>query len=188
MEKSLQQKELESRASVKSKELYKGKIISLRRDTLQFDAHPPHDWYIITHPGAVAAVPVNNDGKLILIQQWRRAIDQIIYELPAGTLDDGEKVLECMQRELREEIGYKADTLISLGGLYPSPGFCTEYIHLFIAQGLSPSTLPKDLHEAIDVIEVELDDALKLIDSGEIQDAKTVSGILRYKRWLKTNA
>ncbi|NGX37274.1 MAG: ADP-ribose pyrophosphatase [Chlamydiae bacterium] len=184
MEHSLKQKELESQASVHSKEIYQGKIFTLRRDTLQFDALPPHDWDIILHPGAVALIPVNEKGNLLLIQQWRRAIGKIIYELPAGTLDKEEPPLECAQRELQEETGYKANTLIPLQGFYSAPGFCTEYIHLFIAKDLTESSLPGDIHEAIDVVEVSLEKALTLIDNNEIQDAKTICGILRYHRYL----
>ncbi len=184
MKNSLFQKELESRAVIESETVYEGEIFSVRHDILNFESKPPHDWFIVVHPGAVAAIPINADGKLVLIKQWRRAIEQIIYEIPAGTLDKGESPLDCIDRELQEEIGYRAKTLIPLGGYYPTPGFCDEYVHLYIAKDLSESSLPKDIHEAIDVVEVELEEALALIDSNQIQDGKTVAGILRYARWL----
>ncbi|NGX26798.1 MAG: ADP-ribose pyrophosphatase [Chlamydiae bacterium] len=183
MENALKQKQLEDQANLQTKELYKGKIFSLRRDHLQFDAGPPHDWDIIEHPGAVAIIPVNEKGNFIFVQQWRRAIEKIIYELPAGTLDEGENPLLCAQRELQEETGYRAKEIIPFGGIYSAPGFCTEYIHFFIARDLEESPLPGDLHEAIDVVEVSLNDALAMIDSQQISDAKTIVGILRYQRW-----
>jgi len=185
MENSLKQQELEKKSSIRSKELYKGKIFSLRRDTIQFDEHPPHDWDIIVHPGAVAMIPINDKGNLLLIQQWRRAIEKIIYELPAGCLDENEAPLACADRELQEEIGYKAKTFISFGGFYSAPGFCTEYLYLFLAKDLIESSLPGDIHEAIDVIEVSLDQALNWIEQGKIEDVKTIAGILRYQRWLQ---
>lgn len=185
MKNSIKQKELENQASLTSKEIYKGRVFSLQCDTLQFKNEPAHDWDIIIHPGAVAAIPVNQAGKLILIQQWRRATKEIIYELPAGVLEPAESPLSCIQRELQEEIGYRADTIIPLGGFYTAPGFCNEYIHLFIAKDLSPSSLPGDAHEAIDVVEMDLTEALHLIDSNAIKDAKTIAGIFRYTRWLE---
>ena len=184
MNNSLKQKKLESEAKVHSKEIYKGKIFTLRQETLQFDALPPHNWDLIIHPGAVALIPINSKGNLLLIQQWRRALQKIIYEIPAGTLHDLEPPLECAARELQEEIGFKANTLIPFGGFYSAPGFCNEYIHLFIAKNLEESPLPPDLHEAIDVVEMTLDQALELIDNNQIQDAKTICALLRYQRWI----
>jgi len=183
MENSERQKELENRAKHSFEELYQGRLFSLRRERLEFEDHT-HDWDILIHPGAVAAIPVQNNGKLVLIQQWRRAIGKIIYELPAGVLEKGESPLVTIDRELQEEIGYKAKTIVPLGGFYSTPGFCTEYIHLFVAEDLSPSSLPGDLHEAIDIVEMTLEDALRLIDANEIVDMKTIAGLLRYQRWL----
>lgn len=185
MKNSNKQKELESSAHIESEWIHKGKIFSLRRDHIQFESCPPHDWDIIVHPGAVAIIPIANNGNLILIHQWRRAIGKIIYELPAGTLEENEPPLACAQREIQEEIGYKAKNLIPLGGLYSAPGFSTEYIHLFIATELEESRLPQDTHEGIDVEEISLEKALNLIDIEEIDDAKTIAGISRYQRWLK---
>lgn len=182
MKQSLNQKNLEESALSTEEELYSGKIFRLVRETLQFEQSPPHNWDVIHHRGAVALLPITEKGSLLLIQQWRRPIGEIIYEIPAGTLDEGEDPKECAQRELQEEIGMKAATLLPFGGIYSAPGFCTEYIHFFIAKKLSESSLPKDIHEAIDVVEMSLDEALSKIDSGEIDDAKTICAILRYMR------
>ncbi|MBS0630004.1 MAG: NUDIX hydrolase [Verrucomicrobia bacterium] len=186
MEKSERQRDLENRAKHSFDEMYQGRLYSIRREKLEFEDHT-HDWDFVIHPGAVAAVPVKENGDLILIQQWRRAIKKIIYELPAGVLEKDEPPIKAVDRELQEEIGYKPKTLIPLGGFFSTPGFCTEYIHLFIAKDLSPSSLPGDLHEAIDIVEISLDEALKLIDTGEIDDMKTIAGLLRYQRWLEKN-
>ncbi|MDN3506374.1 MAG: NUDIX hydrolase [Simkaniaceae bacterium] len=180
MDNSLKQKALEDSATIESEELHKGKIFTLRRDHITFDAQPPCDWDIIETLGAVALIPITKAGNLLLIRQWRRAIQKIIYELPAGTLEVGEDLQDCAQRELQEETGFKAEELIPFGGIYSSPGFCTEYIHLFIAKNLSKSPLPSDPHEGIDTEEVPLDRAIAMIGSGEITDAKTIAGILRY--------
>ncbi len=185
MENSLKQKALEATAKVDSNEVYRGVLFSVKQDILHFEELPPHQWDTIIHPGAVAIIPVTKDGNLLLIQQWRRAVEKIIYEIPAGTLDKGEAPLICAQRELQEETGFKATTLTPLGGFYSAPGFCTEYLHLFVASGLSPSPLAGDDHEAIDVLEVPLKNALEMIDSNVIDDAKTITGILRYERWAR---
>jgi len=184
MENALNQKKLEEKAKVETKQIFKGKVFTLQRDRLYFDDHPPHDWDLIVHPGAVAIIPIANNGNIVLIKQWRRAINKIIYELPAGTLDSGETPLECAKREIQEEIGYKANTIIPFGGLYSAPGFSTEYIHLYIAKDLIKSSLPQDTHEGIDVCHLPLSKILQLIDTNEIDDAKTISGIMRYKRSL----
>ena len=183
MKNSLYQKEIESKAKKQTEEIFNGRRISVQRDTLQFPDHT-YQWEMVLSPAAVAAIPVMKNGKIILIQQWRRTIEQIIYELPAGLLEPDESPLKAIERELQEEIGYHAASLIHLGGFYLTPGFCTEYIYLFVAKDLTPSSLPGDLHEAIDVVEMGLEEALGLIDSNEIQDAKTIAGLLWYQRWL----
>lgn len=181
-ENAVKQKQLEEEAHVETKYLYEGKVFKLRQDELKFSDQPPHVWDIVEHPGAVAIIPINEKGNLYLIKQWRRAIGKIIYEIPAGTLDEGDDPLSCAERELQEEIGYKAKEFLPMGGIHSAPGFCNEYIHLFIGKNLEPSSLPGDTHEAIDVVEISLEEALDLIDREEITDAKTIAAVLRYAR------
>ena len=182
-EKSLQQQMLERKTKTDIKEIYKGKIISLRKETFQIPGSSPAHFEIISHPGAVAMIPVNEHGNLLLVKQWRRAIQKILLEIPAGTLEENEEPLLCAQRELQEEVGYKATTFISLGGLYTAPGFCNEYIHLFVAKDLTPSSLPTDEHEQIDIVEISLEKLLSMIEEHEIEDAKTIASILHYNQW-----
>lgn len=151
MKQSLQQKQREKQARCTSTWLHKGRVISLRSDSLQFKSGATHEWDIVLHPGAVAILPINEKGNLLLIEQWRRAIDQIILELPAGTLEVGEDPASCAQRELQEEIGYRANQLTPMGGIFTTPGFCNEYIHLFLATQLVESRLPKDEDEAMNL-------------------------------------
>lgn len=186
-EKSYTQQMLEKKSKTKVEEIYKGRIISLRKETFQVPGGSPAHFDIITHPGAVAMIPVNAQGNLLLVKQWRRAVQKILLEIPAGTLEENEEPLLCAQRELQEEIGFKAATFISLGGLYTAPGFCNEYLHIFIAQDLTPSPLPTDEHEQIDVVEISLEKLLNKIEEHEIEDAKTIASILHYNQW-KTHA
>ncbi|NGX39950.1 MAG: ADP-ribose pyrophosphatase [Chlamydiae bacterium] len=185
---SLKQKELESQAIASEKRIFEGKVFSVIREDLKFEGLPPHFWEIVQHPGAVALLPVTQKGTLLLIQQWRRPVEKILYEIPAGTLKKNEIPEKAAIRELQEEIGYLPKTLIPFGGLYSAPGFCSEYIHLYIAKDLSESTLPADDHEAIDIVELSLEEALGFIDDGTIQDAKTIISLLRYQRLLETHA
>lgn len=188
MKHSLDQKQLEEKAKLESQEIFQGKVFSLKRDTLTFPDHPPHNWDIIVHPGAVGILPVKENGNLVLIQQWRRAVGKIIYEIPAGTIDPGEGPLHTAEREIQEEVGYSANTFISLGGFYSAPGFCTEYLYIYLAKELTLSPLSKDPHEAIDVVEMSLKNAFDLIESGEIEDAKTICALFLYEKWKKKNA
>jgi ADP-ribose pyrophosphatase len=186
-EKSQLQYRLEKGAKTTKEMIYQGKIISLRKDIFQIDQQLPHQYDIVLHPGAVGIIPVNEKGNLLLVKQWRRAIQKIILEIPAGTLDEDEEPLECAKRELQEETGFKGEMFISLGGFYVAPGYCNEFLHLFIAKELSPSPLPPDEHELIDVVELSLDQALEMIYEHKIEDAKTIAGILHYKYYESRN-
>lgn len=178
MSKSLDQYSQEKKSHITQETLYRGKIITLRVDTIN-----NHKWAIIEHPGAAAILPVDENENLILVKQWRRAVKTILLEIPAGALEKDEDPLECAQRELQEETGFKANEMISLGMIYSAPGFCSEKLHLYLARDLSESYLPQDDTEAIDVHKISLKDALAMIDRHEIHDAKTVAAIFLYLRW-----
>jgi ADP-ribose pyrophosphatase len=182
MEKSKQQAEEEQEGVWERQEVYHGRIISLRKETLQKPGKASHSWDTVIHPGAVVIVPVTNDGKILLVKQWRRAVQKILLELPAGTLEREEPPDLCAQRELQEETGYFAKELTPLGGFFSAPGFCTEYLHLFLGKNLIASPRPHDESEAIDLVPVSLKNSLSLIDQHQIQDAKTIAGILLYAR------
>ncbi len=167
-----------------SQMVYEGRVVSLRVDTITKPDGHSYKREVIVHSGAVVVVPIDSEGKIILVRQWRRAAARILTELPAGTLEPPEEPIACADRELQEEIGYKANKITPLGGFFSAPGFCTEYLYLFLAEDLSESQLEPDDNEAIDVLRVTLDEALEMIGSGEICDAKSVAGILRY-RFLK---
>ncbi len=170
---------LESAASINSHIIHEGKFISVRRDEIDYPSGLHKTWDIVLHPGAVAIVPITQEGHLILVEQWRRALGKITLEIPAGVIDSGEEPEASAQRELQEEIGKKAGKLIYLGPYYSSPGVYTEKVHLFIAKDLIPSQLQGEDTDEIDIRVVPFDDALKLIEDGTICDAKTALGILR---------
>lgn len=161
--------------------IYQGRIISLRRDTITEPNGTTYKREVVEHPGAIVIVPVDNDGKLLLVKQWRHAAGKTLTELPAGTLEKGEPPRDCAERECQEETGFKPNQLIELGGFFSAPGFCTEYLHLFLASELVASPLPGDEDEHIELHPVTLEQAIGLIENGTICDAKSVAGILRYK-------
>jgi ADP-ribose pyrophosphatase len=166
-------------AFFKKEHLYKGSIVNLRIDYFKKDGVIKR-YEVVNHPPAVAIIPITNDGKIVLIKQYRRAADKIMYEIPAGILEKDENPTNAAQRELQEEIGYKANNLKHCLSFYLSPGFCDEYLHLYIGTDLEKSYLKPDDDEVIDVFEVSLDQALKLIKDNSIEDVKTILAIYHY--------
>ncbi|MCC6613957.1 MAG: NUDIX hydrolase [Anaerolineae bacterium] len=140
---------------------------------------------IIQHPGAIAIVALDADQQVVLVRQFRTAADRVLVEIPAGTLNPGEEPLVCAERELQEEAGYFPGKLEPLGGIFVAPGYTTEYIHLFLATDLRESQLAADDDEFIEVDHVPMAEALRMIESGEICDGKSVAGLLRVARRLK---
>ncbi len=176
-----EQEELERNAPIERTMVHQGRIVSLRTDRWK-----DHVWDIVLHPGAVVILPVLPDGRLLLVKQWRRAIGRILVELPAGTLETHEPVAVCAQRELQEETGFFSHELISLGGFYSAPGFCSEYLHFFLALQLEKAPLAPDEDEAIDLLTLTLDEVWEMIRTGEICDSKTIAGVARYVQFQST--
>lgn len=141
---------------------------------------------IVEHEPVVVIVPLTEDGDIILVRQYRLAAEQALLELPAGIVDpeDDGDFEAAAQRELQEEISMKAREMTPLGGFYASPGFLTEYIHVFLARGLEESSLDADEDEDIVVIRMPFTEALRLVETGGIIDAKSVAGILLAARRL----
>ncbi|MCC7365996.1 MAG: NUDIX hydrolase [Dehalococcoidia bacterium] len=139
----------------------------------------------IQHPGAVAMVAVDHDGKLLMVTQYRHSAGRRLLELPAGTLEPGEDIRAAAVRELQEEVHRHPGRVEALGGFFVAPGYTTEYIHLFVCSDLSESVLEGDEDEDIAVHTLTLDEALAAIERGEIVDAKSVVGVLRYARGVE---
>jgi ADP-ribose pyrophosphatase len=136
---------------------------------------------IVRHPGAVAIVPLLNDGRVALIRQYRYATGKMLLEIPAGTLETGEPPLECAARELREETGYEAEELESLLSCFMVPGYSDEVLHFFVARGLKAVGDDPELDEDIILETYALDDVRKMIRENVIEDAKTIVGIFSLK-------
>jgi ADP-ribose pyrophosphatase len=170
-------------AQIASKELYRGKIFTLNRDTVRFPDGSVAELDIARHPGAAAVVPfmsdaAGDDPQILLLRQYRYAAGGYIYEVPAGRLDEGESPADCAVRELKEETGCTAERMEPLCSILTTPGFTDEVIHVFVATELTHGEAKRESDEFADVVIMRLAEALELIRIGEIVDAKTALSIL----------
>ena len=121
---------------------------------------------------------MNRRGDVLLVEQWRHPAKRVLLEAPAGTLDPGEDPAETVQRELREETGHRAASISKIGEFWIAPGWCDEYMHAYLATGLTHDPLPQDVDEDLRVVETPLEDVLGLLKSGRISDAKSIAALL----------
>lgn len=166
---------------------YTGAILKIYEDTVIANGHEAH-WDFIHHDGAAAVVPVTDDGKLLMVRQFRNALNRETLEIPAGKLDDpNEPKIECAYRELEEETGYRCEKLEYLMSMNTTVAFCDEAIDIFVARNLISSHQHLDEDEVIFVEEWDIADLEELIYSGKMTDAKTVAAILAYARKYKND-
>jgi ADP-ribose pyrophosphatase len=169
---------------VNSRLIYNGRIVKLEVHDVALPNGDQTQREIVNHPGAVAMVPLDDEHNILMVRQFRLAANRVMLEIPAGTLELDESPVACAERELQEEIGYKPGLLEPLGGIFVAPGYATEFIHMFLATDLMESSLEMDSDEFIEVELIAMADALNLIETGEIVDAKTATGILMVARRL----
>lgn len=158
--------------------MYKGRIINLRLDSVVLENGNTALREVVEHPGAVGIVALKDNGDIVMVKQYRKAADQMLLELPAGKLEQGEDPADCAARELTEETGYVAANLRYLVSFYTSPGFSNEVMHMFLATGLSQGENDPDDDEMVETVEISRDRAVDMILKGEIKDGKTIAGIL----------
>ncbi|MCI8664136.1 MAG: NUDIX hydrolase [Hungatella sp.] len=170
----------ESVVRLKRELKYEGAILKIYEDTVMANGHEAH-WDFIHHDGAAAVLPVADDGKILMVRQYRNALDRQTLEIPAGKLDEpDEPKIECAYRELEEETGYRTEKLEYLMSLNTTVAFCDEAIDIFVARNLIPSHQHLDEDEVIEVEPWDLEDLLELIYTGKMTDAKTVAAISAY--------
>ena len=162
---------------------YSGKVISVVRT---YESGNPSAYFeIVRHPGSAAVVAVTDEGRLLLVNQYREAIGSYVLEIPAGKLEAGEAPEICAARELEEETGKRARSLEKLCEFFVTPGYSDEKIRIFSAMGLERSQTNLDEDEVLSPVEIDFTDALRMIDDGKIEDAKTIAGILAFARKKK---
>jgi ADP-ribose pyrophosphatase len=165
-----------------SRRAYEGKIVSVRVDRVVLPDGHEASREVVEHNQAVAIVPVADDGRVLFVRQYRLPAGRVMLEVPAGSLDGDEAPEAAAQRELQEETGVRAGRMERIGGFWVAPGYCTEYIHVYLARDLTEDRLDGDEDERIEVESLTLDDALARIDRGDIDDAKSICGLLQYAR------
>lgn len=160
--------------------VFQGRAVSLKIDTVQLPSGRKTTREIVEHSDCVTIIPVRDNGKVVMVKQFRHATGKELLEVPAGGIEKGEDAISCVRRELQEETGLYPEEVIPFGGFYSAPGFCTEYLYLFIARSLKPSRLVAEDTEEISIVEVELSEVPSLIASGKIIDSKSIAGLLKY--------
>lgn len=165
--------------TLSSQRIYDGRAVKLRVDTVQKPSGQTTTREIVEHSDCVAVVVLDSKDRVVLVRQYRKAVGKTLLEIPAGGIDLGEQPVNCVRREMQEEVGYLPNKIDRLGGFYSAPGYCTEYLHLYLATRLIPSRLKAEDTEEIEVVRIPLSQIPSLIASGEICDAKSIAGLLR---------
>ena len=171
--------------TLEREEIFRGKIVYLHRDAVRLPDGSESVREVVEHPGGVTVIPVDSDGTVYCVRQYRYPYGEHLLETPAGKLEPGEDPLECAVRELSEETGFTAENYVYLGALYPSPGYCRETIHIYLATGLTPGSVHLDAGEFLDVERYALDELADMVMKNELKDAKTVTAVLKAKHYFK---
>ena len=170
---------LQKEKLIDSKNIYDGSIIKVRVDTIEAQNGHIAPREIVEHPGGVGVVALMQNGNVCMVRQYRRPLDDFLLEIPAGKLNWGEEPFGCAVRELEEETGYKAKNYRYLGQICPTPGFCNEIIHIYLATDLIKGEANPDEDEFVEVEEYSIDELCDMIMEGTIIDAKTIVGVLK---------
>ena len=172
--------------TLSSQLIYDGRAVKLRVDTVQTASGRETTREIVEHSDCVAIIAVDADDNVLLVNQFRKPVEKELLEIPAGGIDPGEDPETTVRRELREETGYLPKKVERLGGFYSAPGYCTEYLHLYLATDLTPSPLYAEDTENIELVRVPNSQILGLIASGSICDGKSIAGLLTFLEYQKS--
>jgi ADP-ribose pyrophosphatase len=178
---------LASEKTLSSQIIYEGRAVRLRVDTVQTVGGRQTTREIVEHADCVAVVAVDAEDNVLLVKQFRKPVEKELLEIPAGGIDAGEDAEAAVIREMREETGLWPQRVERLGGFYSSPGFCSEYLYLYLATELTPSQLYAEDTAGIEVVRVPITQIPELITSGRICDAKSIAGLLAYLEYRKTH-
>ncbi len=162
------------------KRVFSGRVLDVNLETHPMPDGRHSEFEVVRHPGGAAVLPILADGRVVLLRQYRPALGKMIYEIPAGRLEPGESPGDCAARELQEEAGYRAGAIRPLGGLWSTPGFCDEYIYLFLASDLTEVEQQLEEDELIELCIVSMQDAIEMVAGDDILDSKTQLALLRY--------
>jgi len=160
--------------------IYDGRAVKLRVDTVRMPGGRETTREIVEHGDCVAIIAIDADDNVLLVNQFRKPVEKELLEIPAGGIEPGEDPVDCVCRELREETGYLPGKVERLGGFYSTPGYCTEYLHLYLATDLASNPLQAEDTENIRLVRVPLGQIPSLIASGTICDAKSIAGLFAF--------
>lgn len=161
----------------REEEIYQGRVFQLVRASFRLNAGSEHTFDLIKHRGAVVIIPVDEQGNILFVRQFRIGAAQELLELPAGLLEEGEQAGESARREIREETGMAPHKMMKLGEFYMVPGYSTEKMQVFLATGLYESRLPTDADEQLELVPIPIAQAYQLAQSGELADGKTLAAL-----------
>ena len=173
--------------TLSSQLIYEGRAVKLRIDTVQTPSGRKTTREIVEHADCVAIVAIDDDNNVLLVNQFRKPVEKELLEIPAGGIDPGEDAEAAVRREMREETGYLPRKVECLGGFYSTPGYCTEYLYLYLATDLAPSQLFAEDTEGIEVVRVPIGQIPGLITQGKICDAKSIAGLLAFLEYRKAH-
>ena len=171
--------------TLSSQLIYEGRAVRLRVDTVETADGRKTTREIVEHDDCVAIIAVDAEDNLLLVRQFRKPVEKELLEIPAGGIDPGEDAEAAVRREMREETGYLPGKVESLGGFYSTPGYCSEYLYLYLASDLTPGQLVAEDTENIEVVRVPIDQVVELVTSGRICDAKSIAGLLAFLEYRK---
>jgi len=167
---------------VKSEKIFSGMVFDVKLDLLKYDSGNDGRREVIHHNGGAVILPVNKEGKIILVKQFRYPLQKVLLEAPAGKLEINEDPRVCAVRELTEETGYRADKITPLGKIATTPGFCDEILYLFLAEELTAGEHNREEGEyGMEVFEYSIDEIDVLIKNGDLIDSKTIAALYHYK-------
>jgi ADP-ribose pyrophosphatase len=170
--------------TIRSETLVKTRPFDIRRDQVELPDGKYATLVLVAHPGAVTLLPLDSQGRVWFVRQYRHATQKDLLELPAGTLERGEDPETCARREIREEIGMAAGVIRKIGEFYLAPGYSSEFMHVYLATELTPDPLPGDEDEFIAIERIPLDQVYAMAESGQIQDGKTLAALLLARPYL----
>lgn len=174
-----------SEKTISTERVFEGKIINVKVDTVMLPNGRTAKRELIEHSGGVGVIAVDEDRNVLMVKQFRKPYEEMVLEIPAGKMDKGdEEPIDCGMRELEEETGYVAEEYIPLGIYYPTPGYCMEKIHLYLAENLTKTKQHLDEDEFLNVQKIKLEELFNMVMDNEIHDAKTAIAILKAKEIL----
>jgi len=171
--------------TISEKEIYKCRVFTVVHRDVELENGNIHGRDVVLHNGGASVVPVDSDGNVYMVKQFRSAFMDEVLEIPAGKLEIGEDAFEAAKRELAEETGFTAENFVNLGEMWPTVGYCSEKIYIWLATGLTAGDKNPDEDEFLGTVKLPFDEVYRMCMSGEIKDGKTLVGILKAKEYFE---